>query len=179
MGGEEFLERPTQGLKSVDPVSQVGQFFQSGIRPAAAVEEAIDVVHDRSQDSQMGQATGDALEDRFFSGGQDMLDEQMSVFEEIGDPILDSFVLSCRLLCPGAGRPSAGPFRLLLLEFLASLGDGVEDGPGDLLEDVEFTELMLHLAKDLANRFGIQRGTVGGDPPATSDLGPPECPGTC
>ena len=55
----------------------------------------------------MWKTSADASEEGSFSCRQRMLDEQVSVLEEIGDLVLEAFVLACRLLCsPAGGTPA-------------------------------------------------------------------------
>jgi hypothetical protein len=68
--------------------------------------------------------------------------------------------LSLRLGCAG---PPARELRLLRGQVLADRSDGVEDGPVQLGQDVEATNLVLDCAEDLENGLRIQIRTVRRD----------------
>src|SRR6516165_592571 len=93
-----------------------------------------------------------------------MLDEEMTMLEQVADLPLQvpaSPGLPLRLQCAG---PPARELRLLRGQVLADRSDGVEDGLGQLGQDVTATNLVLDRAEDLGNRLRIQLRTVGGDP---------------
>ncbi len=79
-------------LESRHALSQAGQFGQSGFGAAAAVKEAIGLVHDLPQGPQGRQAARDSLQDLAFGGAQVALDEQMAMLEQVGDLGLDPFL---------------------------------------------------------------------------------------
>ncbi len=75
-------------------------------------------------------------------------------------------LLGLTVLAPGfrgVARTTPGPFRGLRRQLLAKVGDHVQHGPGDLLEDMELADLMRHAREDLGERLRVQRRGVRGD----------------
>src|SRR6476620_3149106 len=89
----------------------------------------------------------------------------MTMLEEVSDLPLEVSASTCHPLRLRRAGPSAGELRLLCGQVLADRSDGAKDGFVQLRQDVEATDLVLHLAEDLGNRLRIQVRAVGGDPP--------------
>ena len=68
--------------------AQPGQFLQGGVGSAAAVEQAVDLIHDFPQHPQFRQAAGDALQRPAFACGKVVGDEQIAMLEEFVDPLM-------------------------------------------------------------------------------------------
>ena len=75
----------------------------------------------------MSKQSRNPLKDLLFFMRQNVLDEQVTVFKQLGDPFLNLPVLSCDLFCFLAGRTTSRAFCLFLLEPPASLGHRLED----------------------------------------------------
>jgi hypothetical protein len=80
----------------------------------------------------------------------------MAVVKQVGDLAFDS-LLSVGLFAMGLGRPTLGKLWKGGFQFPANLGDRLEDGLGDLGEDVKLTDLVTNLAEDRGNGPWIQR----------------------
>ena len=46
VGREQFLQCLANLLEATNPASELGQLFQRGVRPTAAIEQTIDLIHD-------------------------------------------------------------------------------------------------------------------------------------
>jgi len=138
---KQLLQRSSQRLEPGDPLSQPGQFGQSGIRSAPAVEEAIDLVHDFPQISKGWQAAGDPPQGLAFGGGQVVLDKKMTVLEQVGDFLFEAFLAGGQLTV-GRRRPAPAEFRQRRFELAADLGHGLEDVFVQFGDHVELADLM-------------------------------------
>ena len=107
---EELLECSAHVLEAADPAPQAGQLRQGRVGAAAAVEQAIDFVHDLAQPAQMRQAAGDAPQGPLLARGQMVLDEQVAMVEQVGDPAFEPLAASGDLArsCGTAGPGPAG-----------------------------------------------------------------------
>src|SRR3990172_3294061 len=91
-----------------------------------------------------------------------VLDEQMTVVEQIGDLGLDAFFAG-RPFAVGPRRSPSADLGKRGLQLPANLGHGLEDGLVQFGDDVKLTDLMANRTEDFGNRRGIQRRTVGSD----------------
>lgn len=162
VGREEFLECLTQVLESSHASSQTGQLGQSRFRTAAAVKETIGLIHDLPQDTQSRQAAGDSPESLLVGGRQMVLDEQMTMVEQVGDLAFDPFLGGNQFSMSPRG-PSPADLRQGGLQVPTSLGYGMQDGLGQFCQDVELADLVRDRAEDLGNGGWVQWRTVGGD----------------
>ena len=124
------------------------------------------MVHDLAQFAQLRQTTRDEQEPFAFARLQATLDEQEAILEQITDFLLDAFAFACqsaRLFVFGR-RSAALQLGLGLGQALTLFGHRFQDPFGQFLDDMEGTKLMGHLAKDLADRLGIERRAIGRDP---------------
>ncbi len=78
---DQLVERATDVFEATHAAAKSGQLVKSSIGSAAAVEQAIDLIHDVAQRAQVWQASGDSLERSLFAGRQVMFDEQVTVVE--------------------------------------------------------------------------------------------------
>jgi len=97
-------------LEASHALSQAGQLGQGGFHAAAAVKEAIGLVHDLPQGPQGRQATGDSLQGLAFGGAQVTLDKQMAMLEQVGDLGLDPFLAGSQAAL-GRGGPAPTDLR--------------------------------------------------------------------
>ena len=88
----------------------------------------------------------------------------MPMLEEIRDPLLQPLAPPRRPLGRRRGGAAALPDRLLAGQLLTYLGHSPQDRPGQLFDDMEFTDLVGDVAEDVAQRLGVQGRAVGGDP---------------
>src|SRR5246127_2276936 len=72
-----------------DPVTQLPQLAQCGLRAATPVKQRIDVLHDRAQFPSMREATGDVQEPLASGSSQVACDEQKAILEQVTDCLLN------------------------------------------------------------------------------------------
>ena len=143
--------------------AESGQLLKSRIGSAAAVEQAIDLIHDVTQRAQVWQASGDSFKRSLLTCRQVMFDEQVTVVEQVGDLLLNPF-LTFECLLRALGRPSPAQLRHGGLQLLARFSHGTNHHFGQFLDDVKFADLVSNLvAEHLSNRHRIQRRSIGRD----------------
>ena len=160
---EQLVERAANVFEATHAAAKSGQLVKSSIGSAAAIEQAIDLIHDVAQRAQVWQASGDSLECSLLTGRWVMFDEQVTVVEQVRDLLLDPFLaLGC--LLGVLGRPSPAQVRHCGLQLLAYFGHRAKHGFGQFLDYVEFADLMLHvIAEYSCNGHRIQRRSIGCD----------------
>jgi hypothetical protein len=133
---------------------------------ATPVKQRIDMIHDLAQFAQLRQAPGDVQASAAFRSCQTTLDKQKPILEQVADFLLNRFVgarhAAGRFVC--RRRSPALQLGLGLGQAIALFGYRFQDPLGKLLNDMEGTQLMGHVTKDHADRFGIERRAVGRDP---------------
>jgi len=162
MGREQFAQRLAKTFEPADALSQSGQLGQGGVGAAAAIEEAIDLVHDLPQISQVRPAAGDPPQGLAVGGGQVALDNEMAILEQVGDFPFDAVIAGGQVAAALRG-PAPAEWGQGVLELSPDLGDRLEDRFGQFGDDVEFTDLVGNRTEDLRNRRRIQRRTIRGN----------------
>lgn len=150
-------------LEAANTAAQLRQFGQGGVGTAAAVEQAVDLVHDRAQRQQLRLPSADTLQRFPFAVAEVVLHKEVAMIKQVADSFLQTL--------PSAGGPLGGPrarsatrqARLLACEVFADLGDGPQHGLGQFLENMELANLMRDRPENLGNRLGIQRRRVSCD----------------
>ena len=117
--------------------------------------------------SQLRQAAGDPLQRSTFRGRQVVLDEQMTMLEQIGDLLLRAACVAGPPAWPRSPWTAArGPaWAFVAASFLRTLATARKHRLGQFRDDVELADLMRHVAEHLGNRLWIQGRTIGGDAP--------------
>jgi hypothetical protein len=72
-------------LETPYPTTPLRQLGSGRLRTAAAVKQAINLAHDRPQDTHLRQAVRDPLQRPVFARGQFVLDKQMAMLEQALD----------------------------------------------------------------------------------------------
>ena len=85
-----------------------------------------------------------------------MLDEQVAMGEQIGPFLLQPLFLASGLLRGLRARTSPGSCGVLGPQTLPLAGHGAHHRFDDLGQDMKLAALMRHIAKDLAQRLGVQ-----------------------
>jgi len=161
-GREELLERLADRLEAADFLAEFGQLGQGRVGPATAVEQAVCLVHYLPQDAKFGMPTRDPTQVFSFRRRQVMLDKQVAVVEQAGDPGLDAF-LAGRQSAPGCRRPAPTELGQSSFQLSPHLRHRLQDGLVDLGNDVELANLMRDRPQHLCDGCGIQLRAVGGD----------------
>src|SRR5215475_13496255 len=91
----QLVQTLSQAPVATQLLAQLRQFRQGGIRPTAAVEQSVDLIHKGTEGSQLGVATRHAAQGSTLTGTQMMADEQMPLVEQFGHMSL-----------PGLGLPA-------------------------------------------------------------------------
>ena len=94
---------------------------------------------------------------------QIVLDEEVTMLEEIADAVFPSLPLACRALRRGRGRSATLGRQLVRRQRFSHFGHGPQDRLGQFFDHMEFADLVRHAAKHLTQRLGIQRRAVRGD----------------
>ncbi len=163
---EHLFEGLAHPREPLHPLPQLAQRAQRGLRAATPVKERVDVLHDVAQCTSLGQATREVPKPLAFRWRQSACDEHKAVVEYLTDFLLHRCALTRhtagRFVC---GRRSATPQRGCGRGQAGALcGHRFHDPLGQVLDDMEGAELMAHLTKDRADRFGIQRRAIGRAP---------------
>jgi len=87
----------------------------------------------------------------------------MAMFEEIGNFLLQSLTAAPQPLGRCRGGSATLADWLADGQLLAHLGHGPHDGLGQFLQDMEFADLVGHVAEDAPQRLRIQGRAIGGD----------------
>src|SRR5712692_550212 len=114
----------------------------------------------------MWQATGDGHEPLAFGWSQATGDEQKTLLEQGAGFLLYrlAFTRAAARVFVFGRRSAALQRRLGGGQTLTPFRHGFQDPLRELLDDMKGTELMGHLPKNCADRFGIEGRTIGGDP---------------
>ena len=120
VGREQFLQRLSDSLETPDATPELSQLLQGGVATTAAVEEAVNFVHNISKSPQFALAPGDANQGTPLGGSKDVLHEQIAMLKQLPDFLLDPLAFR-RRLAPATedGRPrkaglvAANSFRIL------------------------------------------------------------------
>ena len=163
-GAEEFLQGLADRLETPGTATKSGELRHSGGRPAAAVEEAVDLVHDLSQRPQMRQPSGYPEQGLVLGEGQAVLDEEVPVVEEVSHPLFEALLRPDGALGFLGRGPALGQFGYPGLQLLTHPGHGTKHGLRQLGQDVEFADLVGHPGEDLGQGRRVEIGAVGGDP---------------
>ena len=75
-------------METAHPLTQPGQLRQRRVRPAAAVEQAIHLVHDATDRPQLRLASAHLPQPRPLLHVEMMADEEMTVFVQLRYPLL-------------------------------------------------------------------------------------------
>jgi hypothetical protein len=150
-------------LKATNAPTQLRQLRQGGVGTATAIEQTVNFLHDLSQRSQLRQATRDGLERSTFRRCQIVLDEEITMFEEVGDFLLQALSLAGRVFGLRRRWPPTLRGSLAFGQSFSHLGRGSQDRLGQFFDDVELADLMGHIAEHYTQRLGIQGRTVGCD----------------
>ena len=154
--GEELLEGLADSPEAANASTQRGELSQRGVGAAAAVEEAVDLVHDPPQGAKGALASADPGQRALLGLGEVMLDEEVAMVEEAGDFLLESSLVADQAPLGRCGRATAAERGHAGLPRLAHLGHGVEHGFRELRDDVELTHLVGDRAEDLQDRGGVE-----------------------
>ena len=111
--GEETLHRFADPLETPHPSAEFGEFGQGGVATAAAVEQAVDLVHDLPQGAKFRASPGDALQGLPLAVGEAMGHEQIAMIEEVGDASPGAFDAG-GVAAGGLGRSSPRQLRQAL-----------------------------------------------------------------
>lgn len=161
-GREQFIQRLAETLETMNASAESSQFGQTGLGPAAAVEQAVRLIDDLPQDPKAALTPSDSPQGVLLGLRQVVLDEQMAVVKQVGDPGLDTFLSGRQLAVdPRGAAPADVGHRGLQLP--ADLGHGLEDGLVQFGQDVELADLMADRAEYLDDGRGIQRRSIGGN----------------
>jgi hypothetical protein len=161
-GREEFLQCLAKALEAMDASPESGQLGHSGLGPAAAVEQAVRFIDDLPQDTKAGLTPSDPTQGVSLGLRQVVLDEQVAVIEQIGDPGLDAFFAG-RQLAVGPRGAAPADVGQRGLQLPANLGHGLEDGLVQFGQNVELADLMADRTEYLDDGPGIQRRSIGGN----------------
>src|SRR5215831_14345936 len=121
------------------------------------------MIHDLAQFAQLRQATGAVHEPLAFAWLQTTFDKQKPLLEQVTDFLLNLLALAGQAAGHFVfGRRSTALQRGFGLGQAVALGGhGAEDALGQLLEDMEGTNLMRHLAKHRADWLRKERRKPG------------------
>lgn len=157
------MQHPPNFLEAANALAQLGEFSPSGVGAAAAVEQAVDRVHDRAKGAQLRLPSADALQRLPFAVCKVMPHAEVAMIEEVADFAVQLLPSACGLFGCLRARSAARQDRLLGGQLFAHLGGGPQHGLGQFLEDVELTKLMPDRPANLGNRLGIEARSVGRD----------------
>jgi hypothetical protein len=164
--GDDRFSGRANPCEPVDPLPPLLQLAQGRLRTATPVKQRLDMLHDLAQFAPLRQATADVHEPLAFPWLQTTFAKQKPVLEQATD-----FLLTLLALAGHAaghlvfGRRSTALQRGCgLAQAVALGGHGAADALGQLLEDMEGTNLLRHLAKDRAARRRSARRAIGRDP---------------
>lgn len=158
--GEQFVQRLAESFEPAHALSEFGEFGPRCVSTTAAIEQSVHFVHDLPEGAKLRLATGNSDQRLLFRGSQIVLNEQITMIEQIGDLVSRPLLGTCRTFRSFRGRAAAGKLRYLCGEFLAKFGDRAQHRLGQLGNDMELTDLVRHCAENLGNRPWIQVRTV-------------------
>jgi hypothetical protein len=95
-------------LEAVNTLSQLRQFCQGRVRAATAIKQSVNFLHEVSQRSQLWQTTRGLLQRSTFRRRAIVLNKETSMFEQVGDSLLQPFATARHSL----GRSGRGPTTL-------------------------------------------------------------------
>ena len=107
IGRLQLAENLADLLEAANSLAQLGQLRQRRVGAAATIEQAVGLLHQFAQGSQLRQPARDLLEGSTFREREIVLDEEMTMFEEVGDFLLQSLGLTRGSFGIGRGRSAA------------------------------------------------------------------------
>src|SRR5208282_6556272 len=131
-----------------------------GVRAATAIKQAINFLHEVAQCSQLRQATRDLLQPPTLCRRQLVLDEEMTMLEEIRDFVCEPLPLACGALSLGGSRAATLRRQLAPSQCFSHLGHSAQDRLGQFFDNVEFADLVRNVAEHLTQRPWIERRGV-------------------
>src|ERR1700731_855775 len=160
----QLVQALAQAPVTAYPLAQLREFGQSRVRPAASVKQAIDLVHDGTQDAQLGLTARQTTQGGPLGDGQVVTDEQVPPLEQSRRALPKSPGPATQALrFRGVPRTAARQLRSLGRQPLAQTSQYVQHRPGQFLEDVELADLMRNSPKNQGNGHRVEWGAIGGD----------------
>lgn len=163
-GREEFLQLSAYRFEATNTRPQPGELPEGGVRSTAAVEEPVNLVHDLAERAEGGLTSADPQKSPGFGRRAVMLDEEVTVLEEVGDFRLQPFLRPGEPGGLSGARTPARRRRDLCPDGFAYLRHRPQDSQGQVRDDVELANLVWHIAEDFKNGLRIQGGSVSRDP---------------
>jgi len=146
-------------------LAQLCQFRQCRVRAAAAVEQPINLVHNRTERAQLSVSSHKLLDLRPLTRGHVVANKEVSVVEKLRDAMLNVLCLPAEAF--GLGRvlgTASWQLGSLCGKLLAEACKYSQYRLGQFLEDVELADLVRELPKDLSYWLRIEGRGVGRDP---------------
>ena len=81
--GKQFAQGAAHPLEATDTPAELGQFGQGRFRPAPSIEQAVHLIHDLAEASQVRQPAGDSRERLLLGGRQMVFHKQVPMVEQI------------------------------------------------------------------------------------------------
>jgi len=163
-GGQELLQRVTEGGKPLDATLQLGEFVESRLGPTAPSKQRGHLFHDRTQHTSLGPSTADAPQGLPFGFIEVTLDTQIPLGAQGGAWLGQPLFRAGRRLRRLRARPSFGQFGLRGCQALAGAGHGTSDCCAALRQDMKRADVMRDIPAHLPERRGRERRAIGGDP---------------
>src|ERR1041384_52604 len=127
VGGKELVQDAPDFLEAADTLTELGQFGQGGVGAAAAVKQAVDLIHDRAQGAEMRLPSADALQCSLFAVSEVMPHEKVAMIEQVADLFLQTLPLASGPLGGPRARSAARQNGFLSCQLFADLGDRSEE----------------------------------------------------
>ena len=157
----ELVQDLPQSRAATHPLPQPGQLRQRRLRPAAAVEQAVHLVHDPPQGSHRG-TPGHRRNVRCSAGvrWRSRTDDDARTDPRSSDRGAGAAGPS---VSPPACRGARGAASASAPPAACGLSHGPQDRLVQFLQDVELADLMRHVGEDLRERLRVQGRAIGGD----------------
>ena len=124
VGGLDFGKDFAQMSELLKSEAEPGKFGLSGVRPAAAIKEPIDFIHEASKGPDVSMQTRHDPQGSLIQGTEAVLDQQIAVLKEQSDPIAQALGLPGLTLLLQGGGTAAGKFWDLLDQLFTHFGQG-------------------------------------------------------
>lgn len=114
IGGLDFGQDFAQMIEFLKSEAEPGKFGLSCIRPAAAIKEPVDFIHEATKGTDVAMQTRHDLEGLLIGETETVLDKQIAILKEQSDPVAQALRLPGLTLMFQGGGTTPGKFWNLL-----------------------------------------------------------------